>query len=78
MHFTRRQVLYGTAAATAALAFAPRSFAQQGLADSLNSALRAPVERGDIVGAIGADHQRRGHDLLGRLRRAASSAAAWR
>ena len=54
MHFTRRQFLYGTAAATAALAFAPRSFAQQGLADSLNSALRAPVERGDIVGAIGA------------------------
>ena len=54
MHFTRRQVLYGTTAVTAALAFAPRSFAQQGLADSLNSALRAPVERGDIVGAIGA------------------------
>ena len=54
MHFTRRQFLYGTTAATAALAFAPGAYAQQGLAGSLDAALRAPIDRGDIVGAIGA------------------------
>ena len=55
MHFTRRQFLYGTTAATAALALSPHAFAQQaGLKGSLDAALSAPVERGDIVGVIGA------------------------
>jgi CubicO group peptidase (beta-lactamase class C family) len=54
MHFTRRQFLYGTTAATAALALAPRSFGQQGLTGSLDAALSAPIERGDIVGSVGA------------------------
>jgi len=55
MHFTRRQFLYGTTAATAALALSPHALAQQaGLKGSLDAALGAPVERGDIVGVIGA------------------------
>ena len=54
MQLTRRQFLYSTTAAATAFAFAPQAFAQGGLEENLEAALRAPVERGDIVGVVGA------------------------
>ena len=55
MHFTRRQFLYGTTAATAALAFsAARVCAAGGPQGPPRRGAEGPVHRGDIVGVVGA------------------------
>ncbi|HET9069765.1 MAG TPA: twin-arginine translocation signal domain-containing protein, partial [Amaricoccus sp.] len=54
MHITRRQFLYSSTAAAAALAFAPGAFARGGLEENLAAALKAPVDRGEVAGLVGA------------------------
>ena len=79
MHFTRRQFLYGTTAATRRSRSSPRAFAQQ--AGSRAASTRrcgAPVERGDVVGVVGAITNAEDTIYSAAPSASGSSAATWR